>query len=188
MTSVKKMVSVAFAASLAVSTLGALGCKKSDPEGGPAPTESASAAAPGSAAAAGSAAASAAPGKAATKGGAFEGKYTTTAITAITVPEAAKWKGEEGNDGVGEGKIAVDVAADGRVTGTVDGALGAGLVDGQLEGDVLTATIRRKDPADNGFYGTIAAKLSGDKGEGTLNVSRGNAGLVREGKLTLAKK
>ena len=169
-------------------SVAALACKK-DPDPAPTPAESASsvAAPAASVSAAPSAGASAAPA-AAGQAASFTGTYTTTAVTTLTVPEAAKWKGEDGNEGVGEGKIAVEVTGDGRVTGTVEGALGAGLVDGRLEGDTLAATIRRKDPTDNGFYGTITAKITGDKGEGTLRASRGNAGLVREGKLTLAKK
>ena len=184
-----KLVVLTLAAALA---LGSTACKK-DPEATPSPTGSASTAtepAPvgtGSAAPSAGAAASGAQPPAG-RASAYEGKYTTTAVTSITVPDAAKWKGEEGNEGVGEGKLALDVTADGRVTGTVDGALGAGLVDGRLDGDTLAATIRRQDPTDNGFYGTISAKITADKGEGTLQASRGNAGLVREGKLTLAKK
>ena len=64
----------------------------------------------------------------------------------------------------------------------------AALVAGLLEGDSLTASFRRKDPADNGFYGTILGKVAGDKVEGSVAASRGNAGLVRTGKLTLSKK
>ncbi len=118
----------------------------------------------------------------------FEGTYTTTAVAAITVPEGAKWKGEEGQDGVGEGKLKLDIDAEGRVTGTVEGALGAGLLEGRRSGDLVTATIRRKDPADQGFYGTVDGKVAGDKVEGTVSASRGNAGMVREGKFSLGKK
>ncbi len=172
-----------------------LGCTKPPPDGsgGATSATTATASAPGpatsalpssSAATAGSGAA----GSGAAKAASYDGKYTTTAVSAITVPEGTKWKGEEGTEGVGEGKLSLEVGADGRVTGTVEGPLGAALVEGHVEGETLTATFRRKDPADNGFYGTLGGKVAGDKVEGALTASRGNAGLVREGKFSLGKK
>jgi hypothetical protein len=172
--------------------LASFACKKSDPEG-PAPQGSSSTApssAP-SAAAASSASASEAGAPSANAAGtasSFSGKYTTEAVTAIAVPEGTKWKGEEGTEGTGEGTLTLASAADGRVTGTVEGPLGPALVEGLLEGDSLTATFRRKDPTDGGFYGTILGKVTGDKVEGSIAASRANAGLVRTGKLTLSKK
>lgn len=172
--------------------LASVACKKSDPEG-PAPQGSASTApaAPSSSASSATATASEAGAPSAKAPGtasSFSGKYTTEAVTAIAVPEGTKWKGEDGTEGTGEGTLTLEAAADGRVTGTVEGPLGPALVEGLLEGDSLTASFRRKDPADNGFYGTILGKVAGDKVEGSVAASRGNAGLVRTGKLTLSKK
>lgn len=133
--------------------------------------------------------AAAAPAPApATRARSFAGSYTTTAVTAITVPEGAKWKGEDGKEGVGDGKLTLEIAANDAVTGTFEGALGAGFVEGRREGDVVTATLRPKEADDNGFYGTLTAKLAGEQLAGTLSASRANAGLVREGKVTLAGK
>lgn len=170
--------------------LASFACKKSDPEG-PAPQGSASTApaAPSSSASSATASEAGAPSaKAPGTASSFSGKYTTEAVTAIAVPEGTKWKGEDGTEGTGEGTLTLEAAADGRVTGTVEGPLGPALVEGLLEGDSLTASFRRKDPADNGFYGTILGKVAGDKVEGSVAASRGNAGLVRTGKLTLSKK
>lgn len=170
--------------------LASVACKKSDPDG-PAPQGSASTApaAPSASASAASASEAGAPSaKAPGTASSFSGKYTAEAVTTIAVPEGAKWKGEEGTEGTGEGTLTLEAAADGRVTGTVEGPLGPALVEGLLEGDSLTASFRRKDPADNGFYGTILGKVAGDKVEGSVAASRGNAGLVRTGKLTLSKK
>ena len=169
-----------------------LGCTKPPPDGSggasSATTATASAPGPATSALASSSAAPAGSGTPGAKAASYDGKYTTTAVSAITVPEGTKWKGEEGTEGVGEGKLSLEVGADGRLTGTVDGPLGAALVEGHLEGETLTATFRRKDPADNGFYGTLGGKVTGDKVEGALTASRGNAGLVREGKFSLGKK
>lgn len=177
-----------------VTTVASVGCTKPTPDGASgAPSASAAPSAAPSGSAAGSAAPSAsapsAAGSAAgAKAAAYEGKYTTTAVTTITLPEGVKWKGEEGPEGVGEGKVTLDVGEGGRVTGTVDGVLGTALVEGLVEGDTFAATFRSKDPKDNGFYGTLGGKIAGDKIEGSLAASRGNAGLVREGKFSLGKK
>ncbi len=189
-----RTVSALFFAAFAafVATVASVGCTKPTPDGASGATSASaapSAAPSGSAAAAPSASASAASASGSgVKAAAYEGKYTTSAVTTITLPEGVKWKGEEGPEGIGEGKVTLDVGEGGRVTGTVDGVLGTALVEGLVEGDTFAATFRRKDATDNGFYGTLGGKIAGDKIEGTLAASRGNAGLVREGKFSLGKK
>ena len=118
----------------------------------------------------------------------FTGSYTTTAVTAITVPEGAKWKGEDGKEGVGDGKLTLEISGGDAVTGTFEGALGAGFLEGRRDGELVTAALRPKEADDNGFYGTFSAKVTGDQLVGTLAASRANAGLVREGKATLTGK
>jgi hypothetical protein len=187
MTSNRTVSTLFFAAFVA--TIASVGCTKPTPDGASGATSASaapSAAPSGSTAAAPSASASGSGSGA--KASAYEGKYTTTAVTTITLPEGVKWKGEEGPEGVGEGKVSLDVGEGGRVTGTIDGVLGTALIEGLVEGDTFAATFRRKDATDNGFYGTLGGKIAGDKIEGTLAASRGNAGLVREGKFSLGKK
>ena len=46
---------------------------------------------------------------------------------------------------------------------------------------LLTATIRRKDPADDGLTGTLVAKVAGDALEGTMKLAESNAAVVRVG-------
>ena len=118
----------------------------------------------------------------------FTGSYTTTAVTAITVPEGAKWKGEDGKEGVGDGKLTLEISGGDAVTGTFEGALGAGFLEGRRDGELVTAALRPKEADDNGFYGTLSAKVTGDQLVGALAASRANAGLVREGKATLTGK
>ena len=176
-----------------VATVASVGCTKPTPDGASGATSASAAPSAPSAVPSGSAAplasASGSSGSGSgVKAAAYEGKYTTTAVTTITLPEGVKWKGEEGPEGIGEGKVTLDIGEGGRVTGTVDGVLGTALVEGLVEGDTFAATFRRKDATDNGFYGTLGGKIAGDKIEGTLAASRGNAGLVREGKFSLGKK
>lgn len=177
---------------LGVMPLTSSGCTKPQPDGAgtsPSTSSSTSASAAPSPSASSQADASSDPtAKGGAKAASYDGKYSSTAVAMIAVPEGTKWKGEESPDGVGEGKLALEVSAEGRVQGTLEGTLGAALVEGIVDGDTLTATFRRKDPADNGFYGTLGGKIAADKIEGTLTSSRGNAGLVREGKFSLVKK
>ncbi len=90
---------------------------------------------------------------------------------------------------LGDGTMTLDVDPSGRVTGSSDGPpLGATLVDGHVEDGKLTATIRRKDPSDNGLTGTLVATVTGNKLEGTMKLADANTAVVREGKLTATKK
>ncbi|MBL0196935.1 MAG: hypothetical protein IPQ09_22445 [Myxococcales bacterium] len=162
------------------------GCSKPSTDAPqPAPSVSATPAASGGAPSEAGAAAAPAPAKGARS---FTGSYTTTAVTAITVPEGAKWKGEDGKEGVGDGKLTLEISGGDAVTGTFEGALGAGFLEGRRDGELVTAALRPKEADDNGFYGTFSAKVTGDQLVGTLAASRANAGLVREGKATLTGK
>ena len=139
--------------------------------------------------AAASASASAAPaGEAAT----WNGKYSIAAA-AVYVPSDKDWKNvklkTDDAQYLGDGALTLTVDPSGRVTGSSDGPpLGAALVDGHVEGGKLTATVRRKDPSDNGLTGTIVATITGDKLEGSMKLADSNTAVVREGKLTASKK
>ncbi len=113
---------------------------------------------------------------------AFEGTYTST-VGSLYIP--ADWKGVRWNvpaspAGMGEGQISFTAAAgSGRVHGALTGPLGPAIVEGLLADGTLTATIRRQDPRDQGFAGTLIGALVQDKVEGTMNVSLGEAGAIR---------
>ncbi len=121
----------------------------------------------------------------------YVGKYSI-AVGAMYVPEHKDWasvkfKNDESKL-LGDGEIKVMVDASGRVSGgTEGGPLGASLLDGTSEGKTLSATLRRKDPADDGLTGTLEAKVSGDSIEGTMRLAESNAAVVRVGKLQAKK-
>ena len=56
------------------------------------------------------------------------------------------------------------------------------MLDGTSDGTTLTATVRRKDPADEGLTGTLEAKVAGDTVEGTMKLAESNAAVVRVAK------
>ncbi len=120
----------------------------------------------------------------------YEGEFTSEA-SVLSVPDGVKWKPDDDakDEGLGKGTIAVEVKPDGRVEGTVSGAFGEGLVRGFFDDGVLRASIVRKNPQDSGFTGTLVAAAEKPSSlDGKLSVSRGNAGALREAKVTLSKK
>lgn len=140
------------------------------------------------------AASGSATGTAAAASATFGGKYRVSA-GAMYVPEHKDWSSVKfKNDeskllGDGEMTLAIDPA--GRVSGgTEGGPLGASVIDGRREGESVNATIRRKDPSDDGLTGTLVAKLSGDGTslDGTMKLAESNAAVVRVGKLEAKKK
>ena len=171
-----------------IALLSLVACSKSN-DAAPAPQASARPSAtppPASASAAPSAASS---GKAT----AYAGTYALTPAR-IYIPEtkdygSVKQAKDDPSKHVGEGTVTIDVDASGRVTGTIDsGPASPGILDGNLLGDELRGTVRRKTPSDDGLTGTFAGKVAADAVEGKLSLAEGNAAVVREGKLSLKRK
>jgi hypothetical protein len=82
--------------------------------------------------------------------------------------------------GLGDGSLSlvVDPATE-RVSGRIEGALGPASISGLWSGDRVTATIRRDDPADQGFTGMLEAAPAGTELQGTMNGALGNVNAVR---------
>jgi hypothetical protein len=122
----------------------------------------------------------------------FGGKYTVSAGS-MYVPENKDWasvkfKNDESKL-LGEGELTIAVDGSGRVTGGSEGGpLGASVLDGTSDGTTLTATVRRKDPSDEGLTGTLQAKVAGDTIEGTMNLAESNAAVVRFARFQAKKK
>ena len=118
----------------------------------------------------------------------WHGTYKSAASTLTVPPDWNKvhWSDTQSTAGIGEGTMTLLVDAGGHVSGAVDGPLGPAVLDGMITDGKLTATVRRKDPADRGFAGTLVGSLSGDRGEGTMNVSLGLASALRTATFTLS--
>jgi hypothetical protein len=168
------------------------GCPKSG-----AGSDDAGARATGSAAVTVASAGLAEAGAGAATGGArsFSGKYVV-AVGSMYVPAAKDWSSVKfKNDDsklLGEGTVSLSIEGEGKgglVSGTTEGGpLGAAILDGKSDGTTLTATIRRKDPTDEGLTGTLVATLKGDALEGTMNLAEANAAVVRTATLTASKR
>jgi hypothetical protein len=119
-----------------------------------------------------------------TSAGSFAGTYTSKQAT----EPAPKKTEDDGKEGVGDGTLTLDVAADRTVKGTLDGALGESILSGTSAGETMAGTVFPKTPSPTSFYGTwVLAKKDGALA-GKIIASRGNAGAVREADLTLKGK
>jgi hypothetical protein len=116
----------------------------------------------------------------------WKGAYKSVAGE-MTLPKGVAWKVAESTAGLGEGTLALTVdPATGRVTGTLDGALGPATVDGFVADGKLTATIARRDPSDQGFTGTLSATAAPSGMHGSMNLSLAEVSAVRTATFDLA--
>jgi hypothetical protein len=177
---------------LLVVGLSVCGCSRPAGGDGASTAPSGSSQAPGAAtpAAVGSAAASAAASAspaAATR--TWKGEYKSTAAALAIPSDRSKvhWSDAPSTTGVGDGTLTVTVdGASGRATGEVSGPLGPANVEGLVADGKLTAAVRRKDPTDRGFTGTLSGAIAGDKVDGTMSVSLGQASSLRSATFSLA--
>jgi hypothetical protein len=165
--------------------LAVVACDKPS-SGGPAPAASVSVGAAPSTASAAATASSTPTAAAATQS--WRGTYKSAAAP-LAVPPG--WKGTKVSDpqpsaGVGEGAVALTVdGARGHVSGTIDGPLGPATIDGVVTDGKLAATLRRKDPTDQGVTGTALGAVAGGKLEGTLQASLATNGALRTASFAL---
>jgi hypothetical protein len=131
-------------------------------------------------------------GTAASSGAAAGAKFTVTYTVkpaAIYVPAHKDWASVKQKTDteklLGDGTLSLSVDAAGRVAGeSTGGPLGTAILDGILDGAILSATVRRKDPKDEGLTGTLVATITADKLEGSMKLSEFNAAVVREATVT----
>lgn len=119
----------------------------------------------------------------------YEGKYTSEAAS-IYVPDGGewagvKWRGDDAGEGIGTGKVSIVVdPGSGRVEGSIDGPLGDAVLDGEKIGETITATVLRKSPKDRGLTGTLIGRLDGERLDGSMRLSPGDARIIRQGTFT----
>jgi len=156
----------------------AVACQQSPPPG-----PAASSAAPTKASAA--PAASAAPTKPWFEG-AWQGTFQAE-LFRIQMPVGGvkAWQDDDGKRASGEGKLSLEVAADGGVLGTASGALGALAVAGRVDGDRAALTLSSAEP--DGFHGVILASQTPEGMKGTLSASSADSLQVRRADVVLTR-
>lgn len=118
--------------------------------------------------------------------GAWQGVFQAE-LFRVEVPlgGAKEWKTDLGKQASGEGKLSLQAAADGSVTGTSSGALGELSVVGQVDGDRATLTLA--GPQADGFHGVSLVSRTPEGMSGTLSASSGDSLQVRQAKVTLTR-
>jgi hypothetical protein len=168
--------------SLVLGLLLAMGCSKpSGPSSAePAPSASASPASPVAAAPSASSAPAASPNT-------WHGTYKSVAASLDVPADFAKtWSHTDRGGGTGDGPITLAIdRATGRATGTIEGPLGPALVAGDVAGATLTAAVRRKDPTDRGFTGTLRGTVTADHIDGTMTLASADGAMQRTATMTL---
>jgi hypothetical protein len=124
----------------------------------------------------------------------WRGTYKSAAASLDVPPDFGKtWAHTDRGGGTGDGAITLAIdAASGRATGTLEGPLGPALVAGDVASaargetaGTLTAAVRRKDPGDRGFTGTLRATVTADRIDGTMTLSSAEGALQRTANVTL---
>jgi hypothetical protein len=96
-----------------------------------------------------------------------------------------EWKTDDGKQASGPGQLALQVAADGTVSGSGTGALGELSVLGRFEDDRATLTLTPATPG--GLHGVVVATREGEGLKGMLSASSGDSLQVRRADVTLSR-
>lgn len=101
--------------------------------------------------------------------------------------EDAVWKGDDGQRWSGAGTVEIAVAADGTVSGRLDGPLGRGEVTGVADESAVRAQITAAE--EGGPAGVLIAKVDGEALTLEIRTSDGEGKLPRlaTGKLERAR-
>jgi hypothetical protein len=111
-----------------------------------------------------------------------------TTISVVPAWKKTAWSDTKATAGIGEGTATLVVdASTGRVTGDLDGPLGPASIEGAASDGTVSATVRRKDPLDRGFAGTLVGSMANDRLEGTMSLSLGQASAVRTATFALSR-
>ena len=96
-----------------------------------------------------------------------------------------EWKLDDGKPASGPGKLSLQAAPDGSVTGSASGALGELSVAGHVDGDRAALTLSSARP--DGFHGLILAIQTPEGMQGTLSASSADSLQVRQAAVTLTR-
>lgn len=118
----------------------------------------------------------------------WRGTYKSVAASLDVPPDFAKtWAHADRGGATGDGTMTLAIdGATGRATGALEGPLGPALVAGDVAGGTLTASVRRKDPSDRGFTGTLRATVTADRIDGTMTLASADGAMQRSATVTLA--
>lgn len=118
--------------------------------------------------------------------GAWQGTYKAELQKLETAAGGPKaWKEDDGSKASGEGKLSLEAAADGTVTGTATGPLGEHTVSGKIEGEHVALSLVPKE--SEGFRGLILASQKESGIQGNLSASSADSLVARRGAVSLSR-
>ena len=118
--------------------------------------------------------------------GGFVGQYEAKlAPVEIKVGAVKEWSKDDGKLSTGPGKLNLQIDDSGQVSGTSEGALGAGQVSGKVEEDTLRVHLSPTD--DTALHGVLVATRDGDGFKGSIEASTGDSLRVRTAAIELKK-
>jgi hypothetical protein len=91
----------------------------------------------------------------------------------------ADWAADDGARSTGAASASIAVDAEGRLTGTLTGALGECDISGQTDGEVIRASLVSRGGEPGAMAGTLVASLVDGELRGELRASSADARLVR---------
>jgi hypothetical protein len=113
--------------------------------------------------------------------GPFEAKRRKVQLPSGVVDPA--WQLDNGKKSAGPGHIELSIWSNGRVTGKASGALGDLVIEGNVDGKTLTASL--SPPSADGFRGVIAGEIDGESLKGQLHAASSDSSVVREADIDL---
>ena len=121
--------------------------------------------------------------------GTWQGTYQSSPGVLYIPPDWKDVRGKvkETSGGLGPGTIEIQIdSTTGRILGTLAGPLGPATIDGLASDGKLTATIARRNPADEGFDGTMVGAIAKDRADGTISVALPTASAIRSATFSLS--
>ncbi|MET0790558.1 MAG: hypothetical protein ABW061_03480 [Polyangiaceae bacterium] len=118
--------------------------------------------------------------------GGFAGQYEAKQLPVdVKVGAIREWSKDDGKLSSGPGKLTLQIADDGVVDGSTEGALGASHLSGKVEEDTLRAQLSPDD--ETGLRGVLVASRDGDGFKGSIEASTGDSLRVRQATVELKK-
>lgn len=118
--------------------------------------------------------------------GTFSAEYQVKrAPVEVKAGAVKEWAADDGKAASGPAKLSLQIADDGLVDGSGEGALGASHATGKVEDDTLRVQLTPND--QTGLHGTLIATRDGQGFKGTLQASSADSLRVRDAAVELKK-
>jgi hypothetical protein len=120
--------------------------------------------------------------------GSWSGSYAAERyLIELPIGAVASWAKDDGSRASGPGELKLSVDAEGVVSGSAKGALGAHVVRGRVVEDSMRLELVPEEPTTEALRGAGLTQREGESLKGELRASSGDSLTVRKASLTLTK-